>query len=306
MFPDTSMPPLQQIHLPLLESRGVEWFVKRLDLVHPLLSGNKYYKLKYNILQAKKEGKKRLLTFGGAFSNHLYAIAAASRMADLEVIGCIRGEITSPLNPTLSFAREMGMVFHPMTREEYRQKTSEELINALRRRYGDFYLVPEGGTNDLAIKGCREILGPSDRSFNTVCASLGTAGTLAGLLASCDKSQRVLGFSSLKGEFVRSDFRELLRRHRLSPEADWEIFTDYHAGGYAKHSTELLETMQRFFTATGIPLDPIYTGKMAFGIIDLLEKNYFAPGSRILMIHSGGLQGIDGFEWRWKKKLYPG
>ncbi|MCC5937704.1 MAG: 1-aminocyclopropane-1-carboxylate deaminase/D-cysteine desulfhydrase [Lunatimonas sp.] len=305
MFPAAAQTPLQQVVLPILETKKVEWYVKRLDLIHPLLSGNKYYKLKHTIVHAQNKGAKRLLTFGGAFSNHIYAAAAAAHLAGLEIVGCIRGEVDEPLNPTLRAASEMGMALFPMARSTYRQKSTSWVLEMLRERFGDFYLIPEGGTNGLAILGCQEILSDSDRTFDTVCASIGTGGTLAGILAAAAPKQRVLGFSSLKGQFVLKDFEALLLEHQLEPLGQWEIFTDYHCGGYAKHNATLLKVMRDFNRATGIPLDPIYTGKMVMGILDLLEKDYFPPGSRILMIHSGGLQGIAGFEWRWNQRLYP-
>ncbi|WP_209331232.1 1-aminocyclopropane-1-carboxylate deaminase/D-cysteine desulfhydrase [Lunatimonas salinarum] len=305
MFPHPLTAPLQRVVLPILETKKVDWFVKRLDLVHPLLSGNKYYKLKYNMLHAQREGTKRLLTFGGAFSNHIYSAAAAAHLAKMEIIGCIRGEISTPLNPTLQAASDMGMILFPMERNTYRNKSSPQVIEMLREQFGNCYLIPEGGTNSLAIRGCQEILDESDRAFDTICTSLGTGGTMAGILASANAHQHILGFSALKGDFVQTDFEELLRNHSLNPAADWEIFTHYHCGGYAKHSAALLELMRSFFRTTGIPLDPIYTGKMVMGILDLLEKDYFRPGSRLLMIHSGGLQGNKGFEWRWKQALYP-
>lgn len=305
MFPTALPTPLQRVNLPILKTKNVEWYVKRLDMVHPLLSGNKYYKLKHTILHAQQEGAKRLLTFGGAFSNHIYAAAAAAHLAKMEIIGCIRGEVNTPLNPTLRAASEMGMNLFPMDRSTYRQKSGVGVLELLRECFGEFYLIPEGGTNGLAIVGCQEILDDTDQTFDSVCASVGTGGTLAGILSSAKPNQRVLGFSALKGDFVIKEFEVLMLEHQLKPRAEWEVLTQYHCGGYARHHSELLEIMRAFYRATGIPLDPIYTGKMVMGILDLLEKDYFPPGTRILMIHSGGLQGIAGFEWRWNQRLYP-
>lgn len=305
MFPSPVPIPTQQVFLPLLEEKQVELYVKRLDVVHPDISGNKYFKLKHNLAQARREGHHRVLTFGGAFSNHIRATAVAAHLAGMLSVGCIRGEVAFPLNPTLQAARDAGMVLFPMERSIYRKKSQEEVVDRLKEEFGDFYLLPEGGTNGLAIQGCTEILTPEDKRMDVIGTAIGTGGTIAGLIAAASKQQRIIGVSSLKGEFIRSEVQGLLDTHGIAPQGSWEVFTDYHFGGYARHTSELLDFVRYFHRETEIPLDPIYTGKLFFGIWDLIGKNYFPPHSRILLIHTGGLQGIAGFEKRWGTRLYP-
>ena len=281
-----------------LEEKGLELAIKRLDLVNSGISGNKFFKLKYNLEKAKNEGKNRILTFGGAFSNHIYATAEASKAENLEAIGIIRGEITTPLNATLSHAQGLGMQLHFIDRNTYRNKTDPEFVATLHDKFGDFYLIPEGGTNELAIKGTQEILDPEDKQYTHICSSIGTGGTFAGLYASLSEHQKLLGFSSLKGEFIHREIADLIQKHQLESRGSYEIFTTYHFGGYAKHNQELIDFTWWFYENFEIVLDPIYTAKMAFGIWDLINKGYFLKDSKILMIHSGGLQGNIGFSER--------
>lgn len=300
-----TLPVNQEIIFPALQERRIRLFVKRLDLVHPLISGNKFYKLKYNILEAQAAGHTRLLTFGGAFSNHIFAAAASAKASGMNIVGCIRGELVFPLNPTLEAAKKMGMILHPMPRRQYRNKTNPEVLDSLIEQYGPAFIVPEGGTNSEAIRGCREILQPDDAEFDFICASYGTGGTLAGLVSTAGSAQTVIGFSALKGEFAITAFQELLKDHQITPACHWQMRTDYHFGGYAKFNPNLIEGMREFYKLSKIPLDPVYTGKMAVGLMDLILQNYFPPDSSILMIHSGGLQGIKGFEMQSGCTLYP-
>ena len=289
--------PIQQIKGSLYEKRKIRLFVKREDILHPLISGNKWRKLKYNILAAKEQEYQTLLTFGGAFSNHIAAVAAAGKEWDFETIGIIRGEEHLPLNPTLQLAQQNGMQFHYMDRSTYREKNSPEVISRLRGQFGPFYLLPEGGSNPLAVKGCAEIideLDPTDYDF--ICAPCGTGGTLAGLLVGLNRNRQVLGFPALKGgSFLKKDIDTLTEAYNGKTYHNFQLLTDYHFGGYAKRSPELLNFIRIFKDTTGIPLDPIYTGKMFYGLHELIEKGYFKPGSSILAIHTGGLQGIEGF-----------
>ncbi|WP_317047878.1 1-aminocyclopropane-1-carboxylate deaminase/D-cysteine desulfhydrase [Cognataquiflexum aquatile] len=288
----------QEIHLPLIEENGIRLSIKRLDQVHDLVSGNKFYKLKYNLEEAQKSGFSTVLTFGGAFSNHIHATAAAARIEGFKPIGIIRGEETFPLNPTLSFAKAQGMQLDFISREDYRKKTDASFIGKLKEKFGDFYLIPEGGTNAFAVKGTKEILGKEDAEFTHIGCSIGTGGTFAGLAESIKPHQNLLGFSSLKGDFIHSEINHLLEKNHINPLGKYSIFDRYHFGGYGKSGPELLEFIQWFYAQTRIPLDPIYTGKMMFGIIDLIRKDFFEKGSHILAIHSGGLQGIPGFNQR--------
>lgn len=274
-------------------------YIKREDLLHPTISGNKFRKLKYNLAQAKKENKETLLTFGGAFSNHILAVAAAGKEYGFKTIGIIRGEELKDKindNPTLKKAQDFGMVFEFVSREFYREKDKPGFINQLRDDFGDFYQIPEGGTNDLAVKGCREILTDEDAKFDYICCAVGTGGTISGIINCSKSSQQVLGFPALKGGFLKEDIC------RFVAGENWELILAYHFGGYAKVDEELIQFVNEFYKTHKIPLDPIYTGKMAFGVLDLIKKNYFPENSKILMIHTGGLQGIAGMNKILKEK----
>ena len=283
----------------LAEESGVELYLKREDLIHPFVSGNKYRKLKYNLIEAQKKGFKTLLTFGGAFSNHIAAVASAGNDIGFKTIGVIRGaelENKVSINPTLSFAKQSGMQFKFVSREAYRNKISESFINNLKEEFGSFYLIPEGGTNELAIKGCTEILNKEDFNFDYICAAVGTGGTISGLINCSKPSQQVYGFPALKGSFLQQDISKFVTSD------NWQLITDYHFGGYAKINAELISFINKFKKAQGIPLDPVYTGKMMFGIFDLIEKGFFNKGTKILAIHTGGLQGISGMNEILKNK----
>lgn len=288
----------ESIILPELRQRKINLAIKRLDHSHPHIQGNKWYKLKYNLEEAKRKDYHQLLTFGGAYSNHIYATAVAAKQVGLASIGIIRGEETLALNPTLSFAKTIGMKLHYLSRTDYREKTSPECLHALKEIYGDFYLIPEGGTNALAIEGTKEILEDKDLGFDMICTSIGTGGTMAGLLAKAGPSQKILGFSSLKGDFMDKEIQSLLEKYAIDPVCKYKVIKDYHFGGYGKFKPELIEFIHGFKKTTGIPLDPIYTGKMMFGLLDMIKKEMIPIGSRILALHTGGLQGIRGFNLR--------
>jgi 1-aminocyclopropane-1-carboxylate deaminase len=306
---------------------GISLEIKREDLLHPFISGNKFRKLKYNLLQAKAENQHTLLTFGGAYSNHIAAVAYAGKEQGFKTIGVIRGdELGDKIaeNPTLRFAQECGMEFEFVTRESYRFKTEPDFIANLRQKFGSFYLVPEGGTNEYAIKGCEEILTEEDVKFDYVCCAVGTGGTISGIINSALPHQKVLGFPALKGDFLKDEtpmnkfssnlnekvvpdglrqittFSEEIRK--FASNQNWELITDYHFGGYGKVNEELIQFINQFYKQTKVPLDPVYTGKMIFGVIDLIQKNYFPDNSKILLIHTGGLQGIQGMNALLKNK----
>ncbi len=295
--------PIQSLNHPLFASKNIELSIMRLDLIHPGVSGNEFFKLKYNLKQARKEGKETLLTFGGAYSNHIYATAEAAKALGFRSIGIIRGERIAPLNPTLSHAESLGMNLHFVDRQTYRLKTGASLINRLKDLFGDFYLIPEGGTNELAIKGTREIIGQNKSQFSHFAVSIGTGGTFAGMADSISFSQKLIGFSSLKGDFIHSEIEKLLSEYRILSEGTYRINNDYHFGGYGKYTQELIEFIREFHQNFGIVLDPIYTGKMVFGVWDLINIDFFEHKSKILMIHTGGLQGNIGFTERTGIKL---
>ena len=278
---------------------GISLEIKREDLLHPFISGNKFRKMKYNLLQAKAENQHTLLTFGGAYSNHIAAVAYAGKEQEFKTIGIIRGdELGDKIeeNPTLKFAQECGMQFEFVTREAYRHKTEPDFIANLQQKFGSFYLVPEGGTNEYAIKGCEEILTEEDIKFDYVCCAVGTGGTISGIINSALPNQKLLGFPALKGDFLKDEIC------KFATSKNWELVTDYHFGGYGKVNEELIQFINQFYRQTQVPLDPVYTGKMFFGVIDLIQKNYFPDNSKILLIHTGGLQGIQGMNALLKSK----
>ncbi|MDN3493817.1 1-aminocyclopropane-1-carboxylate deaminase/D-cysteine desulfhydrase [Winogradskyella bathintestinalis] len=281
---------------------SVDITVKREDLIHPFISGNKYRKLKYNVEKAKEIKATSMLTFGGAYSNHIAAVAYAGKAYGFKTIGIIRGEelgLKKDLNPTLKFAKACGMKFQFVSRDDYRKKTSEDFIATLKRRFGNFYLLPEGGTNDLAVKGCQEIIQTEDFHFDYVCCAVGTGGTISGIINASQTHQKILGFPALKGDFLQQDIC------KFATQQNWNLITGYHFGGYGKIKPELIAFINRFKHNYDIPLDPIYTGKMLFGIFDLIEKDFFPKASKILVIHTGGLQGIAGVNAKLKRKGGP-
>lgn len=288
--------------LPIKFPNSISVHIKREDLIHPIVSGNKFRKLKYNLIQAKTENHETLLTFGGAFSNHIAAVAFAGKEQGFKTIGIIRGdELRDKIieNPTLHFAQECGMQFEFITREAYRHKSETFFIEKLKEKFGNFYLVPEGGTNELAIKGCEEILTNEDSQFDFVCCAVGTGGTISGIINSILPHQKVLGFPALKGNFLNDEIRNFVQKE------NWELIHEYHFGGYGKVNVELIDFINQFYKDTKIPLDPIYTGKMVFGVTDLIKKNYFAENSKILLIHTGGIQGIQGMNLKLQAQKKP-
>lgn len=288
--------------LPITFPADITVSIKREDLLHPHISGNKFRKLKYNLLQAEREGHQTLLTFGGAFSNHIAATAAAGCEYGFKTIGIIRGEeLAAGIqdNPTLKFAAEQGMQLVFVSRTDYRLRNTPEFIEMLRSEYGHFYLVPEGGTNTYAVRGCTEILTGEDASFTHIACAVGTGGTVSGIINASAPNQQILGFPALKGAGLSDEIC------KFALQDNWKLVEDYHFGGYGKVNEELVAFINSFFSETGIPLDPVYTGKMVFGVIDLINKGFFPPRSRILMVHTGGLQGIAGMNLELKRRKMP-
>ncbi len=293
----------QQVLLKEIEESDVELWIKREDKIHEFVSGNKFRKLKHNISEAKRYKHQSLLTFGGAYSNHIVATAVAGNLNGLKTIGVVRGEELAEnfeevlkTNQTLKVAYEHGMEFKFVSRATYREKTETNFINSLRDTFGDFYLIPEGGTNPLAIKGCEEILSNEDQKFDYICTAVGTGGTISGLINSVHTNQEVIGFPALKGNFLYDEIR------KYTTKENWTLNLDYNFGGYGKFNEDLIRFINRFKSETSILLDPIYTGKMLFGIVDLINKGKFKKGSKILAIHTGGIQGIDGINKKLLKK----
>ena len=292
----------QQIYLPLFREKKITLVVKREDKIKGGISGNKYHKLKYNLKEAKAINASVILTYGGAYSNHIAATAFAGKEYGFKTIGVIRGEELATkwvTNPTLKLAKEYGMHLHFVSREAYRNKESLDFLRELKDLFGNYYSIPEGGTNNLAVQGCEEILTKNDANFNFVCCCVGTGGTLAGISNAAMPNQKVLGFTALKGDFLKDDIR------KFALNENWKLISDYHFGGYAKINADLVTFINNFKKDTKIQLDPIYTGKLFYGIFDLVSNNYFKEGTKILAIHSGGLQGVPGMNMVLKKKKLP-
>lgn len=293
--------PLQRIDDEVLAAHDVTLMLKREDLLHPQISGNKWRKLKYNLIRAQELGHTKLLTFGGAYSNHILAVAAAGSLFGFETIGIIRGEEYAPLNPVLQRAQTHGMDLHYMSRAAYRGKMSDAVLEELRGRHGTFYLLPEGGTNGLAVQGCSEIvrdLALTGADFDLIIAPCGTGGTLAGLVAGLHMhyptcAKRALGVSVLKSrptekrgktDFLSQTVSDLLTDSVL---VKWAINHEYAHGGYANTTPPLLNFMEEFEQRHAITLDPIYAGKMLFALYDLIQKRQVDSGTTIVAILTG-------------------
>ena len=268
-------------------------------LIHSTVSGNKYRKLKYNLQKAQSENYKGILTFGGAFSNHIAATAAAGQALNIPTVGVIRGEELASkieLNSTLKYAKSCGMHLEYVSRSDYKQKIDAAYLKLLLENFKNFYVIPEGGTNALAIKGCQEILSQEDLSFDIICCAVGTGGTIAGLINSSLPTQKIIGFPSLKGGFLNEDIC------KFATQSNWELWEAYHFGGYAKVDSKLITFMNDFKTTYKIPLDPVYTAKMMYGIFDAIQTGKIPKNAKVLAIHTGGLQGIEGMNLRLQQK----
>lgn len=294
--------PLQRLQSSFLDKANVQLYIKRDDLIHPQFGGNKWRKLKYNLVYARDNKFDTLLTFGGAWSNHIYATAAAGKYFGFNTIGLIRGEQHSPLNATLSFAEECGMKLHYLNRKQYRKKNETAFLKKIKQQFGHVYILPEGGSNSLAVKGCGEIIQEInielDRPFDVICCASGTGATLAGLIFAIEAEETtinktVIGFSALKGgEFLATEVSNFLGNKRI--KSNWRIESRFHFGGYAKTNNELIRFMHQFKSQYDITLDAVYTAKMFYGLFELIKSGTFKPGTVIIAVHSGGLQGNKG------------
>ncbi|ENW08918.1 1-aminocyclopropane-1-carboxylate deaminase/D-cysteine desulfhydrase [Acinetobacter beijerinckii] len=285
MFDHIAFPtPYQTLEIPF----PVQLTVKRLDLIHPQISGNKFFKLKYNLLEAKQQNLNQVLTFGGAYSNHIAATAYAAHYFGFQSIGIIRGEelAKQAFNPTLKTAQDFDMQLHFVSRAEYRLRYELEYLQQLKQRYPNTLTIPEGGTNELAIQGTKEILSADDQeNYDVICCAVGTGGTIAGIIESSSDQQHILGFSALKGDFLKQDIQ------KWTNKTNWSLTDAYCCGGYAKTNSKLLQFMQHFEQQYAVPLEQIYTAKMMMGLFDLIQQGHFPVNARILAIHTGGLQG---------------
>lgn len=298
--------PLQYLQWNLAKQKDVEVLVRRDDLIDTHLSGNKFYKLFYNLRAAKALGCSQLLSFGGAYSNHIYALAAAANAYGFKAIGVIRGERPKQLSATLSDAEAWGMQLHFVSRADYRDRCSGELMAELMAQYGDFFEIPEGGANTYGAMGTKAlgaaIYQQVKSDYTAICVAAGTANTLAGLAVglsqnSCSQiAGSVLGFSVLNGE---GSLGTDLINHQKSLGAEtvnWRLISGYHGGGYAKKLPgDLRQFLFEFERETKLIVDPVYTLKMCWGVAQLLAQNYWPRGSRLILVHTGGLQGRRGF-----------
>ena len=283
--------PVHELEHPVAQRAGIRILVKREDLNHSTVSGNKWWKLKYNLEAARAEKRSAILTFGGAYSNHIYATAAAASASGLTSIGIIRGEEHLPLNPTLSRAVAWGMTLEYVSRSKYRERTQPDFLKTLQARFPDAFIIPEGGSNIHALRGLQEFgAALNEIQHNYLCIPVGSGGTLAGLAAS-GGSARILGFSASKDTSLPSKIQELIQLAGCVSPAPWKLITDYHFGGFAKMNSTLRTFINDFQRQHEFLLDPIYTCKMMFGVYDLIAKGYFPRGSIVLVLHTGGLQG---------------
>lgn len=265
--------------------------------MHLPVGGNKFYKLKYNLEAAKKQNHHTLLTFGGAFSNHVYATALAGKLHGLKTIGVVRGE-DDELNPTMRFCREQGMHLHFVNRETYSGKDEPGFLSELQNRFGNFYVLPEGGTNLLAVQGTKEILATVEKNYGLIFCAAGTGGTIAGIISAAPSQTKIIGISILKGDdTLTGKVSALISDHHHN----WQIQTQYHLGGYAKYNSTLLQFIHQFTKNYHIRLDPVYTGKVLYAVFQKIDAGEILPHQNILAIHTGGLQGWIGWNYRFKK-----
>ncbi len=296
--------PIQRINVPFLIQKNIRLWLKRDDLLHAQVSGNKWRKLKHNLIAAERQQKNHLLTFGGAHSNHLYATAAAGRLFGFQTTGVVRGEPPTSLSPTIHFAQSCGMNIEFVSRAQYQKWTQKTDYQALINIFSDKYVIPEGGTNDWAILGCQEIVTELreqmfDLKKSYLCTSVGTGGTISGIISALGGTGKVVGFAALKGDFLTQEVSKILRSGGDEVSQNWAINNDFHFGGYAKFQPTLITFVNNFKKQYGVALDPVYTGKMMFGIFELLQNNYFLPDSDVIAIHTGGLQGVEGYNERF-------
>ena len=278
-LPDISRITVDKVDDPIIRSRNVSLDVLRLDKIHPVISGNKWFKLKYHLDNYNAGNYKGIITFGGAWSNHIIATACACYLKNIKCTGIIRGEKPPQLSPTLHQVIEYGMELVFVSRESYKEKNEAHFISSIDKDLEDYYLVPEGGAGQTGEKGAAEIMDlVANNNYDHLICTVGTGTMFNGIRNALLPKQELIGIVVLKG------WNEEIGTKRT-------MLYDYHFGGYAKYTSELLSFMNEFYQQTNIPTDFVYTGKLAFGIYDLIKKDHFKQESKILMIHSGGLQG---------------
>ena len=295
---------IPEYKIPIVEIKtdfDIQIFIKREDLIHPKISGNKFWKLFFNVnqyLESKPE-KPLLISFGGAFSNHVASVSAFGKEFGIPTIGIIRGnelENNWQENPTLSEASKNGMEFFFVSREDYQNK--EKLTQKFSEKYPNALIIPEGGSNEMAVEGVRYMLGNDTKDFDYLCTAVGTGGTIAGISRFAEDHQKVIGIKAVKDNSLEKTIQEWSRRNNFE-------LIDADEGRYGKITDENIRFINWFYEEYEIPLDPIYTGKMMQKIFDLVEKDFFPKGSKILTFHTGGLQGIKGANQFLKSKNRP-
>lgn len=288
--------PVQILQSPLLREKKLTVMVKRDDLNHPVVSGNKLRKLKYNLHHAKQHQYEGILTFGGAFSNHIYATAMACKLAQLKSKLIIRGIPLDVHNPTLKYARACGAELIAVDRMTYKRRNDNEYLNALQALYPNYWVVPEGGSNQLALEGLRDLANELPPCDYVACA-VGSGGTLSGMTLALPQTTQLLGFVVLKGaEQLKADIVD--KYPEMATRTNWQLIDQFHGGGYGRFTPELWHFCQHFKAQHGISIEPIYTGKLLFGLWQLIEQDFFKPHSTLCVIHSGGLQGLMGLKYR--------
>lgn len=282
----------------ITELEGISISLKREDVWDPWIGGNKFRKLRYNLDKAQKEKAVYILTFGGAYSNHLVATAAAGKRCGFKTIGIVRGEelALKERNPSLAFCENQGMQLLFISRDQYALKEQARVVQEFCKEK-NVYILPEGGTNALAIKGCAEILQPTDKAFDTICTAVGTGGTFVGLSQSMCSHQKLLGWSSVRDPKVET----FIKQNTSLDFSRWRLIYDTQGGTYGKATDELIHFINTFHTRYEILLDPIYTGKLLFGIFTLIKKKQWKWGKQVLVLHTGGLQSIKGLNQKHQK-----
>lgn len=288
----------QQIFSERYLNNEIEVFIKRLDLIDPFISGNKLFKLKHNVDRALLEEKNMLITFGGAFSNHILATAAYAKKKNIDCLAIVRGEEYSELNPLLALAKEYGMNFCFVSRKEYAKRNDNNYVSELIRKYRKAFIVPEGGNNKLGVLGAEEILETQDKSFDYIICPIGTGATLSGIVNSSNRSQKVIGINCI------NDTKDINKNiSQKTNKNNWEIINEFNFGGFAKFDNLLTEYLKKFKLNYKITLDLNYTTKMFFGFEKLIERRYFHRKSKVLLIHTGGTYGNLGFNYLYDLDL---
>lgn len=301
-FPISS--PLQKLNIESIKEFEIELYAKRDDLIHEVISGNKFRKLKFNLEELRSGKFESILTFGGAHSNHIIATAFLAKINGYTSIGIIRGEKPNDLSNTLRDAQSFGMELHFITRDEYSKKDDHNYLEQLKHMFPKSLIIPEGGANEWGVKGCEEIVTECNDiiNFDYITVDCGTGATLAGIVRTLLPHQKAIGVQVLKGkDFITPE----VHRFNEVNYSNFVVWTDYHLGGYAKNNSELIEFMRWFYFETNIKLDPIYTGKQFYAVFDKIKQGYFPKKSTIILTHTGGLQGIEGFEKRFGVRFYP-